>query len=185
MADLYIALIHYPVLNKQQKVITTAVTNFDLHDLSRNGMTYGVKRIFIVTPSDIQQGMVNYIKNYWVHGYGASYNPTRKQAFEILEAKANIDDVSLTIKELSGKKPHLVATTAKNTEKSQGYSVVREILQQEKPVLLAFGTGYGLVPDFLNSADYVLKPISGNTGYNHLPVRSAVAVILDRLVGRD
>ncbi|MBF0104650.1 MAG: RNA methyltransferase [Deltaproteobacteria bacterium] len=185
MADLYAALIHYPVLNKNNSIITTAVTNFDLHDLSRNSRTYDVKRLFIVTPNEIQLGMVNYIRDYWVNGHGAAYNPDRKEAFGILESKKNLEEVCLTIKELSGKNPLLVATTAKNTEKSVGYSVVKEKLKQDRPVLLAFGTGYGLVPGFLEAADYVLEPIRGAGQYNHLPVRSAVAVILDRLLARD
>ena len=35
-----------------------------------------------------------------------------------------------------------------------------------------------------DSSDYVLAPIEGK-GYNHLSVRSAVAIILDRLLGDD
>jgi hypothetical protein len=33
-------------------------------------------------------------------------------------------------------------------------------------------------------ADYVLDPVLGNTDYNHLSVRSAAAVILDRVFGK-
>ena len=36
----------------------------------------------------------------------------------------------------------------------------------------------------INQADYVLAPISGRSSYNHLSVRAAAAITLDRLVGR-
>ena len=36
----------------------------------------------------------------------------------------------------------------------------------------------------IDMADYLLDPVEGYTDYNHLSVRSAVAIILDRLAGR-
>jgi hypothetical protein len=37
----------------------------------------------------------------------------------------------------------------------------------------------------MEQADYILEPIYGPGEYNHLSVRSAVAIILDRLLGED
>jgi hypothetical protein len=51
--------------------------------------------------------------------------------------------------------------------------------------LLIFGTAWGLPENFIAEADYILNPVIGNTDYNHLSVRSAVAIILDRLFGRN
>ncbi|MCP5464875.1 MAG: RNA methyltransferase [Deltaproteobacteria bacterium] len=181
MADLYVALVHHPILNKGGQVVTTSVTNFDLHDLARNCRTFDVKKLFIVTPSEPQLAMVDYIKEYWHDGWGASYNPDRKQAFDILQGAPSVENTTLTIKELSGTSPVLVATTAKKHEKSVAYTGVRELLKGQKPVLLIFGTGHGLTEEFLNSTDQILDPIYGASDYNHLPVRSAVAIILDRL----
>jgi len=31
----YIALLHYPMYNKRMDIITTSVTNLDLHDIAR------------------------------------------------------------------------------------------------------------------------------------------------------
>jgi hypothetical protein len=59
---------------------------------------------------------------------------------------------------------------------------MRETLEEGGPHVLLFGTGWGLTREFLASCDYMLKPIEGLGGYNHLPVRSAVAIILDRLL---
>ena len=49
---------------------------------------------------------------------------------------------------------------------------------------MLFGTGWGLEKSILTEADYVLDPIEGVGEYNHLPVRAAIAIILDRLVAR-
>lgn len=182
-ADLYIALFHHPVLNKHGRVVTSSVTNMDLHDLARNAATYGVQGVFIVTPSAVQRGMVSYIKDYWQGGFGARYNPTRRQAVALLKPAADLAEVCLTIKTLSGSEPLLVATSAKKQAKSVSYAHVRQLLGQERALLLAFGTGYGFDAQFMQLADAVLEPIRGRGDYNHLPVRSAVAIVLDRLVG--
>ena len=50
-------------------------------------------------------------------------------------------------------------------------------------MLLLFGTAHGLAPELSETADYTLPPIESTTGYNHLSVRSAVSIILDRLLG--
>ena len=54
----------------------------------------------------------------------------------------------------------------------------------KKPVLVLFGTGYGLATEALDQAQYLLEPIKGSGNFNHLPVRAAVAIIMDRLLGR-
>lgn len=183
-APVYIALVHHPVTNKEGKVVTTAVTNFDIHDLARTGTTFGVKKVFMVTPVEAQKKMVRYIRDYWEEGFGATYNPSRQEAVRILETADSIEQTCLTIEKAEGIMPTLVATTAKKLEKSVSYSFLRERLKGSNPVLILFGTGYGLVPEVLASSEHVLAPIEGAGNFNHLPVRSAVAIILDRLLGR-
>ena len=56
-------------------------------------------------------------------------------------------------------------------------------MQDGWPYLLMFGTGWGMSEELLERSDYFLEPVSGPTDYNHLSVRSACAVILDRLLG--
>ena len=41
----------------------------------------------------------------------------------------------------------------------------------------------GLAPEVTERADIQLEPVRGPSNYNHLSVRSAAAVILDRLRG--
>lgn len=184
MTDLYITLVHYPVFNKRGEIVTTSVTNFDLHDLARTGKTFGVKKVFILTPSSEQRHMVDFIRRYWQEGKGASYNPDRKEALAILQATESLEQTCLTIKNLSGRDPYLIATTARPQKQAVSFAGVKQRLNEsDAPVLLAFGTGHGLAAEFFDHCDAVLEPIAGEGDYNHLPVRSAVAIVLDRLRG--
>ncbi len=184
-APLYIALVHYPIVNKIGDIVTTSITNFDLHDLARTGTTFGVKSCFIVTPSVPQQNMANYIKGYWKDGFGSSYNPDRKEAFDILEVSESLNETCLTIQKHHDTSPTLVATSARRFSNTIGFVSLKEkIEKEEKPYLLVFGTGWGLAPSVMDQVDLILAPISGGGEYNHLPVRSAVAIVLDRLVGK-
>ena len=54
-----------------------------------------------------------------------------------------------------------------------------------RPHLLVFGTAWGLAETFISEADYILAPITGPTDYNHLSVRTAAGIILDRLLGTN
>ena len=53
---------------------------------------------------------------------------------------------------------------------------------EEGPVLLLLGTAQGLAPEVLARGDGVLRPIR-YLGYNHLSVRSAAAILADRILG--
>jgi hypothetical protein len=46
------------------------------------------------------------------------------------------------------------------------------------------GTGFGLAPAVRERADLALEAIRGIGDYNHLSVRAAASIILDRLRGR-
>ena len=59
-----------------------------------------------------------------------------------------------------------------------------EMKRSKRPHLILFGTGWGLCEEVIDGADIVLSPICGETEYNHLSVRSAAAIVLDRLLGK-
>jgi hypothetical protein len=40
-----------------------------------------------------------------------------------------------------------------------------------------------LEKNLVQNADHALLPIEGVNGFNHLPVRGAISIILDRLLG--
>jgi hypothetical protein len=77
-------------------------------------------------------------------------------------------------------------TAARNLGRETTMEAAREALAAPgKPVLLVFGTGWGLDASVTDAADAVLSPIhaAAAKGYNHLSVRAACAIALDRLLG--
>ena len=185
--NLCVALTHYPVVNKNGDIITSAVTNLDLHDISRAVKTYGVGSFYVVTPLEDQKVLVKKIVSHWVEGTGSKYNPKRREALELIIIKNSIDEVIDHIRKNGGNSPKMVVTSARASHNSDNLSFgkFREMLQDGNLYLLIFGTAWGLPEKFIAEADYVLNPVIGNTDYNHLSVRSAVAIILDRLFGRN
>jgi hypothetical protein len=183
MPNLYLALTHYPVINKRGDIIASALTNLDIHDISRAAKTYGVKSFYLVTPLSDQKLLAKKIIAHWTGGAGAVYNPDRRSALELIKVKASIIDVVEDIKGIENSYPKTVATSARRYPSSIGYAEFRDILESGIPHLLIFGTAWGLAESLISEANFVLEPVTGPTGYNHLSVRSAAAIILDRLLG--
>lgn len=184
MANLYLGLVHYPIYNKNMQVIATAVTNFDIHDISRTARTYDVKKYFLIHPLQVQAEIINKITDYWQNGYGKTYNPDRGNALERVAHTTSIAAAIQAITLLEGQAPATITTDARTYPNTVTYDFVRDLLQTgDKPILLLFGTGYGMEQETMNGFDYVLEPIYGPSDYNHLCVRSAAAIILDRLAG--
>jgi hypothetical protein len=183
--SLYLALLHYPVYNKNGAVVTTAITGFDLHDIARSAMTFGVRRYFVVNPVEAQLKFAERIVESWAEEESFVQNWTRAQALARLQLKRNLEEVILEIENESGQTPALVATSAR-PKGSLSYAELKEKIAKEavRPWLLLFGTGWGMTDEVLRRCDYVLEPIAGTDrdNYNHLSVRSAVAIILDRLI---
>jgi len=184
--NLYLALVHYPVVNKNGSTIASAITNLDLHDISRTARTYGVKFFFVVTPLADQKILAERIIAHWADGAGARYNPTRGEALRLIRIRESLTDVVAEIQSREGCRPKVVATTAVRRQGSVSYARCREKISKEGvPCLLVFGTAWGLSDDLFKTVDFTLMPVMGKSEYNHLPVRSAAAIILDRLVGRS
>lgn len=180
----YIALMHYPMYNKRLEVITTSVTNLDLHDIARTARTYEVERFFIVHPSENQHQLIKEILHYWQEGYGGSYNPDRKEAFSLVTPVYSLEEVLLQVEEESGTEVITVATDARVYPHTVRYrDLKREMQTEERTYLLLFGTGWGMEQELMDSCHYILEPIEAGRSYNHLSVRGAVAIILDRLLG--
>ncbi len=182
--ELAIALLHHPVLNKHGEAIGSAVTNLDLHDISRAARTYGVKDYFVATPFEDQRELVREITDHWQNGHGAKANPARKEALAIIKAVESFEAIICQLGSTCSRRPLVVATSARKQGNQISYEALRNHLSiNESPVLLLFGTAHGLAPEIMDKADVVLPPIAGNADYNHLSVRSAVSIILDRLLG--
>lgn len=185
-APVYIGLVHYPIYNKNNEVITTAITNFDIHDIARTSRTYNMKKYFVIHPLESQADLARHIIGYWQDGFGSSYNPDRKEAFSILEIIPDIEQAVEHIKNYEGEYPIIVTTDARKFSNTIPYSKMRSMIEKgSKPILLLFGTGWGMEKSVMEKFDYILEPIYGPCDYNHLPVRAAVAIILDRLLGEN
>jgi hypothetical protein len=207
---IFLALVHHPVLDRTGREVTTALTNVDVHDLARSARTFGLSGVYIVTPVALQQRMVHEVVEHWTQGDGSSHL-RRAEAIARVKPAASVDQVRADIAQRTGRAPVVVVTAARYAPEGgaepQSYAHWREVLRQAEqtgehpqqgpeaqlpePVLLVFGTGWGLAPSVLAAADVRLAPVyrdpllmaPDEAPYNHLSVRAAVAIILDRLLG--
>ena len=179
----YIALVHYPAYNSRLEVVSTAFKSIDAHDISRDATTYGVRKFYMINPVEEQRRLAGKLVDHWIEGEGKNFNETKSRAFGIISVMGTIEEVVEQIERIEGKKPKIVATDARFSDDMTGYRALREkIFENTEPFLILFGTGWGLTLETVKAADYVLKPISGYSEFNHLSVRSAAAIVLDRLL---
>ncbi len=184
MADIYLALLHYPVYDKDHKVVTTAVTNMDIHDIARSARTYGVKRYFIVTPVRTLRALAEKIIDHWQYGYGSTYNETRKDALSLVALTDDLESTLQAVQQEAGERPRVVVTSARTGADRATFPEMRErVASTGPPLLFLLGTGWGLTEEVFALADDILEPIQGIESYNHLSVRAAAAILLDRLRG--
>ncbi|ABA89459.1 protein of unknown function DUF2168 [Syntrophotalea carbinolica DSM 2380] len=176
-----VALVHYPIVDRRGDTVSTAVTNLDLHDIARTARTYGVDRFYVITPVVEQQTLVRRILAHWHEGHGAAYNPHRGEALSLIRVVASLDEALADWRSFAGPTAEPVLTGASRTD-GIGVDACRALLDKI-PLMLVFGTGWGLAPELFECGWKVLEPIRGRGVYNHLPVRAAAAIILDRLLG--
>jgi len=180
---LYVALVHYPVYNREGDVVATSVTPLDVHDLGRLALTYGVTGYYVTTPYEVQQRLVAEIIHHWRAGIGGEHSPHRRAALAGAAVTPTVEAAFDDVAAREGDEPLVVATTARRRADALP---AEEFWARAagRPALLLFGTGYGLTDDLLAASDAVLAPVEGCGDFNHLPVRAAVAVYLDRIAGR-
>jgi len=171
------------VVNKQGECIASAVTNLDLHDIARTVKTFGGMGFYVATPLTDQQALVEKIVSHWTAGPGGRRHPKRKLALELIRVADSLGAVCEDITRREGAAPKMVVTSARRRKGSVSFSDLRALLGDEAPVLLVFGTAWGLGEEIMARADYTLMPIDSGTDYNHLSVRSAAAIVMDRLMG--
>ncbi len=181
----YTALLHNDVLiSDSQKSGTTSVTSLDIHDIARSSKTYGIKGYFIVTPMLDQQKIVKRLLDFWM-SEGVEYNVSRHEAVKQVSLANSLDDVIVVIEKIEGKKPLIIATSAREIEHPNciSYYDQEKVWSYDRPVLFIFGTGRGLTKERLLASDFLLKSVKSFSDYNHLSVRSAVAIVFDRWLG--
>ncbi len=183
--NLYVALVHHPVSNKKGATIASALTTIDMHDIARASMTFGVRGFYVVTPLMDQQVLAHEVIQHWTDGIGGELNPFRKRALELIRVVSTFEDALMEIKSERGESIVTVATSAiKHDDQNSRIINTEQFARQLKSSsshLIAFGTAWGMSEQFIQSFDFMLEPVYGITGYNHLSVRSAVSIILDRI----
>ncbi len=185
-APVYVGLVHHPVRDREGQIVTTAVTNLDVHDLSRSCRTYGLAGYFVITPIAAQRELVAKILEHWREGSGQKRVPERKVALSLCEPIESVEATMRAIEERHGAPPRVIVTAAKlpSGVAPQTPAALRSQLRDGRPSLLLFGTGHGLASEVLERADLALASIRPGT-YNHLSVRAACAITLDRLFGDE
>jgi hypothetical protein len=170
-ARTYIALLHFPVYDRNGKTVATAITNLDIHDLARGARTFGLAAYYLVTPLERQRELAKRIVGHWEGEEGP-----RAEALRKVRIAATLEDTIAEIEKEKGA-PRVIATSARENPGC------KSIEGEERPLLLLLGTGWGLENGVIEGCDRVLSPIRGADAYNHLSVRQAAAIILDRLFG--
>ncbi len=170
------------MVNKDGEAVAASVTNLDLHDISRAARTYGARSFHVATPLKDQRTLVEKLLLHWKSGVGARRNPKRGEALSLIRLSESLDEVVDHIHRAHGQAPVTVATTARGSRATITFGALRENLESGRPHLLLLGTAWGLAEEILLGSDFVLTPIRGYSDYNHLSVRSAASVMLDRLL---
>jgi hypothetical protein len=185
VADLFLALIHHPVFNRHGSIVTSAITSLDLHDIARSARTYGVRAMYVVHPVAEQRQFAVRVLDHWRLDYGRLYDSRRREALDLVEVVDTLDAALEGAKMIAQTCPLLVYTSAQVKGDGTSYCELKKKLDNPKgqPMMLMFGTGFGLAPAVRERADIVLDSVRGRGDYNHLSVRAAASVILDRLAG--
>ncbi|MCL6582336.1 MAG: RNA methyltransferase [bacterium] len=181
-----IGLLHYPVYNKNKEVVTTSITTSSLHDISRTARTFGVEGFYIITPIQAHRQLVERLIQHWQTGYGAQYNPTRRDALENVVVVSSLGECLEGLKKKYGREPVTIVTCARRQRNTVSYEELRERMRRDRQLyFIIFGTGWGIEQGLMETMDFTIEPIYGQGRYNHLSVRAAVAIILDRLINEN
>jgi len=191
----YLLLAHHPVHDRTGAEVTSSVTNLDIHDIARSAATYGLAGSIPITPIALQREKIEHIVEQWreeaaaLAAQGSGLEPGhRGHALAAVEVRASIEEALAELAARHRAPPLLVATSARHHAgpPTLGFADLRRVLAEtppERPVAILFGTGHGLTERAISLADYVLAPVTGQPAFNHLSVRSAAAIVLDRLFG--
>jgi hypothetical protein len=185
VADLYVALIHHPVLDRNNAIVTSAITSLDIHDIARASRTYEVRNVFVVHPVEEQRNFAASVVDHWKFDFGRAHDSRRREALERVRITTDLEGAIAEAEKQSGARPLIVHTSARTTG-GTSYAELRSRMEASNapPMILLLGTGFGMAPAVAERADIILAPVLGPSDYNHLSVRSAAGIILDRLRGR-
>jgi len=183
-----VVLLHHPVTNRKGEIVATSITNMDLHDISRTCRTFEIDHYYLVSPVVDHQKLVGTIIDHWKQGNQAEWHPDRAEAFSRVQVLSAFQDVKDDLaKKYPGLSLEVAMPDARPLPNQLTYQETREKWKREEKQgikIVVLGTGWGVAPSFYEEVHTYLGPIYGPLGadgYNHLSVRAAAAIILDRL----
>ena len=112
--NLYLALLHAPVLNKFGHTVSVSLTNLDVHDIARVSRTCGLGGYYIATPLSDQRALLDRLIGHWLDGPGRSANRDRSEAFGAIRAATDLDEIIRDIEGRCGQPPIVIATSARD-----------------------------------------------------------------------
>lgn len=182
---LAVGLVHYPILDREKKVVATNITNFDIHDIARASTVYGVDQYYVIHPMEEQLMFVDRVLDHWRVGQGSKFNPYRKKSLQNVKTANSLE---AALKDWGQDSCLKIATHARPVEGCRHWTIPElrdEIRKPKRSCFLIFGTGFGLTEEFMKATDGVLESIRGAPpqDFRHLSVRSAVSIYLDRIMG--
>lgn len=184
--NLSFCLLHHPVMLDAKNSGTSSLTNLDIHDIARISRSYAMGPFFAVTPLADQRELLQAIVGHWTDEQGRKHLSDRARALDMVRPAASLDE-ALALREAEcGVRPVLLTTSAvwpgrKCRVPLLTPRAVRDMCRQG-PVMLCLGTARGLAPEVLARSDGMLRPVRFLSD-NHLSVRSAAAILADRILG--
>ena len=182
--NLSFCLVHSPV-RIEGKTGTSSLTNLDIHDIARISASYGLGNFYVVTPLEDQRRLLETIKEHWIKGSAAVSHPDRAYALSKVCACETIDQAIDRMTYATGMRPFVVASSASWPKKGKTPILVPRMVRERllhEPVLLLLGTAQGLAREAIDRCSGLLRPLRF-LSYNHLSVRSAAAILADRILG--
>ena len=185
--NLSFCLLHYPVLLDAKKIGASSLTNLDIHDISRISCSYGMGVYYIVTPLMDQLYVLQKVLSHWTNSGGSGHSD-RARALSYVKAAQSLDEAMDHMTKQYGVRPRLVVSSAswphKNSQRERRMLTPQHVREwcTQGPVMLCLGTAQGIAPQLFEQCDGILRPLRF-LGYNHLSVRSAAAILADRILG--
>lgn len=188
--NLSFCLVHYPVSLGPKKIGASSLTNLDIHDIARISRSYAMGSFYPVTPLRDQLRVLEEILRHWTRGPGGTGNADRAQALGLVQPATSLEEAVAHMTAQHGTRPRLVASSAvwpakgKASQPRRMPMTPRDVRRwcDQGPVMLCLGTAQGLAPEVLEQCEGTLRPVRF-LGYNHLSVRSAAAILADRILG--
>ncbi len=99
--------------------------------------------------------------------------PQRGETLEFLAVLRSLDALAEAVELKESRRPLCAVTTSRRTWQAIIYDhAIREVKGAETPIVILFGTGWGLAEEVFKMSDMILTPVWAETdmGFNHLSV---------------